>query len=298
MTKRNEKMEFTGERFLPECVREMAYEHWHRYAWAVDMIRDKEVLDAACGEGYGSDLLARTARSVIGVDVDQTSIEHAKNRYVAPNLEFRQADVRSLPIESSSIDVVVSFETIEHVADHDDLLVEFKRVLRPDGFLVLSSPDKASYSDQTGYNNPFHVRELYRKELEALLTRHFRSHQLFSQKLTFASTIWPLSSNGEGNSNQAVWLTQSDQGIITGTAPCHVPQYFLALASDLGRMPATPGLSLFSDEAESVYRHYQEEIRHHIISGDVLAAKDEEIAKLKSQRGQSWWQRLWHQFLG
>lgn len=293
MSQKSPTLEFTGERFTPECVRDIAYEHWHRYAWAMELTRAQVVLDVACGEGYGSHLLATTAQSVVGVDLDQASIEHATSRYVSPNLHFIQADARRLPIESASIDVVVSFETIEHMADHDDLLVEFKRVLRPGGVLILSSPDKAAYSDQSGYENPFHVKELYRKELEALLARHFKAHQLFAQKLTFASSIWPVSQSAISNVNTAVWLTQANDNIARDDVPHYSPSYFLALASDADQMPAVPRLSLFSDQAESIYQHYLAEIRHHINSADVLKAKDQEIAKLKAQLTQSWWHRLW-----
>src|SRR5690625_588057 len=75
MTSDSSALEFTGERFTPECVREMAYEHWHRYAWAAQVVAGKSVLDAACGEGYGSNLLAARARSVTGLDISEAAIE-------------------------------------------------------------------------------------------------------------------------------------------------------------------------------------------------------------------------------
>src|SRR5690625_2368849 len=71
MTSDSSALEFNGERFTPECVREMAYEHWHRYAWAAQVVAGKSVLDAACGEGYGSNLLAARARSVTGLDISE-----------------------------------------------------------------------------------------------------------------------------------------------------------------------------------------------------------------------------------
>ncbi|MDT8409462.1 MAG: class I SAM-dependent methyltransferase, partial [Wenzhouxiangellaceae bacterium] len=159
-------LEFTGERFTPECVREIFYEHWHRYAWAGAYVAGLDVLDCACGEGYGSRLLADSARSVVGVDLDETSIAHARQRYAHDKLEFRRADALALPFEDRQFDCVVSFETLEHLAAHDDLLAGFKRVLKPGGFVLLSSPDRKTYSDETGYDNPYHVRELYRDEFE------------------------------------------------------------------------------------------------------------------------------------
>ena len=115
-----DKLEFTGERFTPECVREIWYEHYHRYAFAGGLVRGRKVLDAACGEGYGSAMLARSAASVTGVDISEASIEHARRRYRAPHLEFRSADCLNLPFDDDSFDSIVSFETLEHLADHDD----------------------------------------------------------------------------------------------------------------------------------------------------------------------------------
>ena len=125
------ELEFTGERFTPECVREIAYEHWHRYAWASRLVTGMQVLDAACGEGYGTRLLARTAGSVVGVDIDPGAIEHARRRYAGPATRFECADCTRLPLDDDSVDAVVSFETLEHLEAQDRLLAEFRRVLRP-----------------------------------------------------------------------------------------------------------------------------------------------------------------------
>ena len=143
---------FTGERFTPECVREIWYEHWHRYAFAQRFAAGKRVLDAACGEGYGTAMLAGVAAHAFGVDIDATSVAHAQARYAGrANLEYRQADVTQLPFADRSFDVVVSFETLEHLAAQEQLLREFSRVLADDGVLVLSSPDKRTYSDLAGF---------------------------------------------------------------------------------------------------------------------------------------------------
>ena len=167
-----DKLEFTGERFTPECVREIRYEHFHRYAFARELVAGRRVLDAACGEGYGSVLLAASvvvlcvalneasAATVTGVDRSEDSITHACSRYQATNLDFQVADCLDLPYADDHFDCVVSFETLEHLADHDRLMREFRRVLQPDGFLLLSSPDKAVYSEQQQNRNEFHIREL------------------------------------------------------------------------------------------------------------------------------------------
>src|SRR5688572_13586982 len=159
-------MTFTGERFTPECVREIWYEHWHRYAFALPLARGRRVLDAACGEGFGSALLAGAATSVIGVDIDPQAVSHARGRYGArAGLDYREADCTRLDaLPEASFDLIVSFETLEHVAEQERMLDGFARLLAPDGVLLVSTPDKRTYSDDTGFRNEYHVRELYREE--------------------------------------------------------------------------------------------------------------------------------------
>ena len=156
-------LDFTGERFTPECEREIWYEHFHRYALAARWCKNTRVLDAACGEGYGSALLAQSAASVDGVDISEQAVSHARQRYSSMNnVNYHIADCTRLPFDENEFDRVVSFETLEHLAEQDQLLAEFRRVLKPDGCLLLSSPDKATYTDEQGSNNEFHVKELYR----------------------------------------------------------------------------------------------------------------------------------------
>jgi len=93
----------------------------------------------------------------------------------------------ALRAPDASFDLVVSFETLEHVAAQEALVAGFARVLSADGVLVISSPDKRTYSDATGFHNEFHVRELYRDELLALLQAHFPHVRLYGQKLLFES---------------------------------------------------------------------------------------------------------------
>ncbi|MCW5566616.1 MAG: class I SAM-dependent methyltransferase [Dokdonella sp.] len=145
MSESTKPMAFTGERFTPECVREIWYEHWHRYAFALPLVSGRRVLDAACGEGYGSALLARHAASVVGVDISPQAIEHARLRYGgASNLRFDTGDAAALEFQDASFDIVVSFETLEHLEAQQALVAGFARVLADDGLLLISSPDKAA----------------------------------------------------------------------------------------------------------------------------------------------------------
>jgi len=292
----SEPLEFTGERFTPECEREIWYEHYHRYALATRWCANTRTLDAACGEGYGSAMLALSASSVEGVDVSEQAIGHANERYGhLPGLNFQVADCTRLPYADEEFDRVVSFETLEHLAQQDQLLAEFRRVLKPGGFLVLSSPDKAVYSDAQNNVNEFHVRELYRDELDALVARHFPACRLLGQKLMFHSAIWSL------EDLETVALDQLAAGKKhSPTRITQAPMYFIALcAADPANLPEVDGrLWLFDDDVESVYRHYHSEIKRHIAAGGIIARLEQELADLREQaaraaaKDQSWWRRL------
>lgn len=295
---------FTGERFTPECVREIRYEHVHRYAFAQALVEGKDVLDAACGEGYGTAMLAARAAAVTGVDLSAEAVAHARSRYRADGLSFEQADCLDLPFADDSFDCVVSFETLEHLEDQEGLLREFRRVLRPGGWLLISSPDKAVYTDRQQNRNPFHVRELYRPELEALLGAQFPAVSLWGQRLLFQSAIWRLDASAP-RGVRAAFAQEAGTDIRHGVTPGHDPVYFIALcAADEGDLPDPAwALSLFDDAGQSVYEHYYHEIRKNMAAGELLAEKERELEALRARLepveavpppggARSWWRRL------
>lgn len=285
--KLSDSLEFTGERFTPECVREIWYEHFHRYALAAQWCANQRTLDAACGEGYGSALLAKSAASVEGVDISEQAVVHARQRYGdISNLGFQLADCTTLPFGDDEFDRVVSFETLEHLEAHDQLLAEFRRVLKPDGFLILSSPDKAIYTDKQKTVNEYHVKELYRQELESLISRYFPSFHLLGQKLMFHSAIWSLDDINRVSLDQV----SADQ-LHSPARITQMPMYFIALcAADQACLPDTAGtVWLFDDHEESVYQHYYDEIKRHIAAGGIIAGLEKDIARLKKG---SWWRRF------
>lgn len=293
MTEQQQPMEFTGERFTPECVREIWYEHMHRYAFAMPLARGKRVLDAACGEGYGSALLAVEADQVLGLDIDATSIAHARARYAdRENLAFREANVTQLDaFEAQSFDQIVCFETLEHVAEQDELLAGFGRLLAPGGVLLVSTPDKAEYSDKRGFDNEFHVRELYRQEFEQLLSRHFSHHRLLAQKLLFQSAIWdPASALGPGV-GAGYAATANDDAIEQGLR--YPAMYYIAICGQQ-ELPELPACHWFGDAGESVYSHYNEEIRKGIRAGELIAELERQLAaaERKPNHRPPWWRRL------
>jgi SAM-dependent methyltransferase len=271
-------LEFTGERFTPECVREIWYEHMHRYALAAELAKGRRVLDAACGEGYGSALLAREAAWVLGLDVAAPAIKHAQQRYRdLPSLRFELADVTRLgSLQASQFDLICSFETLEHVEAQEAMLDGFARLLAPGGLLLVSTPDKRTYSDLAGFRNEFHVRELYREEFEAMLRQRFPAVRLLGQKLLFQSLLWDAQADGRWSACTV------DASLRPGLN--YAPVYWIAAcAAGEADLAGLPSLHLFGDAAESVYAHYNHEIRQNMRAGARIQELEREIAALRAQ---------------
>ncbi|MFO1315286.1 MAG: class I SAM-dependent methyltransferase [Burkholderiales bacterium] len=249
---------FTGERFLPDVRGPIWYEHWHRYAAVAPLAAGRRVLDAACGEGYGSHLLAQSARQVTGVDVSAEAIAHARARYARANLEFAAASVTALPLPDAAVDLVVSFETVEHLREQQAMLAEFRRVLAGDGVLVISSPNRPVYNEGGGVENHYHVRELDRDELAALLSPAFPQQAWYAQRVVAQSALW-----AEGPSaGAASCVTLAGDRPAAAAAPAP-PMYFVVVCGGVGAtLPALPSLSLFDDGALSLWRDYARALRH------------------------------------
>ncbi|HEY9404463.1 MAG TPA: methyltransferase domain-containing protein [Pyrinomonadaceae bacterium] len=264
-------MEYTGERFMPHLSGEIKYEHLHRYVLAQELVRGKDVLDIACGEGYGAALMSATARTVVGVDIDAAVVEHARRKY-APhkNLLFRDGSCASIPLPDGSVDVVTSFETIEHHDKHQEMMREIRRVLRPEGVLIISSPNRPVYTELYGSSNPFHVKELDYHEFTDLLKEHFRHVNVYGQKLEAGSFVFPVEDtpvrdftayggNGEQLHNEL--------------PPLQAPSYFIALCSD-AEMGIAPSLeSIYLDKGDSLHAHALGELRR-------LRAEHQQTAEL------------------
>lgn len=174
-------MDYTGERMLPNMAAPTTFwEHVERYRFACRYVRGKDVLDIACGEGYGTAAMGKAgARSVIGVDIDPQAVEHARHRY---QIDARLGSAETIPVENDSVDVVISFETIEHVPNPETFLDECVRVLRPGGVLVISTPNLEVYREVTP-DNPFHCSEMSVQDFKKLLGARFESTVMFGQHL-------------------------------------------------------------------------------------------------------------------
>ncbi|MBT2145640.1 MULTISPECIES: glycosyltransferase [unclassified Rhodanobacter] len=254
-------MEFTGERYVPTEAGEIRHEHLHRYAWCTRLVEGKDVLDIACGEGYGSAMLARRARSVRGVDIAGDAVAHASAIYKGiHSLEFMQGNAAEIPLGDDSVDVVVSFETIEHHDRHKEMLSEIRRVLRPDGLLVISSPNRVVYSELAGHHNEFHVKELDFAEFDAVLKEQFDDVSYFGQRLAVGSSIFTL--QGMATVQTVDALTDTGSEVLERAASLADPVYFIAVAGALNtelRTKLRPSV-LFS-EAEDLYTHHREVAR-------------------------------------
>lgn len=261
---------FTGERFLPEVRGTIFYEHWHRYAAATSLVAGKRVLDAACGEGYGSRFLAQAAASVTGVDLSPAAVAHASQRYVRDNLRFLAGSVTALPLADASIDAVVSFETIEHLEGQAEMLAEFRRVLAPDGVLVISSPNRLVYNEAGGEANHYHVRELDRDELAALLAPGFPQQAWYAQRVIAQSALW-----AEGGHPGAPAYLRLAADAPSASAEPAAPMYFLVIAAAAGAtLPSLPPLSLFDDGQLSLWSDYSRALtRERTLAWDELAAR-------------------------
>lgn len=220
-------MRFTGERFIPTEEGKIQLEHYHRYAVVRDLVAGKRVLDVACGEGYGSSMLAEVAVAVTGVDISSEAVLHAEATYVKPNLTYLEGSATALPFADASFEVVVSFETIEHLAGQAEMVSELRRVLRPEGILIISSPNRPVYSEESGEHNEFHVKELDFAEFDALLKVQFPAVRYLGQRMLMGSVIQPLSS---GPDALRAWHMEAGT-IQDGSGQMHDPVYFLAICA-------------------------------------------------------------------
>jgi ubiquinone biosynthesis O-methyltransferase len=186
--------EFTGERVIPDRVDvDLLNEHMARYTFAARLARGKRVLDAGCGAGYGSAELARSAEWVVGVDRAAEAIEYARAHYAAANVTFEEASCESLPHADGSFELVVAFEVIEHLENWRGFLQETRRVLAPNGQLVVSTPNKLYYTESRGADgaNPFHVHEFDFEEFRAELAQVFPHVSLFLENHVEGFTFQP-----------------------------------------------------------------------------------------------------------
>lgn len=278
MTDEISEQEPSGERYMPTLMTaDVAVEHWHRYAIAARFVAGKRVLDIASGEGYGSLMLAETASTVIGVDIDTDSVTQARRRYIRDNLGFAEGSTSAVPLPNASVDVIVSFETLEHHDQHEEMFREIRRVLVPGGLCIVSTPDRVVYSEKTGYRNPFHVKELSTTEFHELVSRHFRNAIVLGQKYVRGSLL-------TGTSTSFLAFEQENFGVPPREAS-YEPKYLVSLASDAD-LPAVPGSILMEDSADREVARLNRLIEDVVVQlKAVIVDRDAYKAALQARRG-------------
>jgi SAM-dependent methyltransferase len=245
------------ERFVPGTAdgELIEVEHLARYWWACSLAPGRSVLDAGCGVGYGSAMLARAgATEVTGIDVSAKAVDAASER--APdNASFVAGDIRALPFDDGSFDLAVCFEVIEHVDRQDEVIAELARVLAPAGVLALSSPNRDVYPA----GNPHHLHEYVPEELRAALAAQFAHVELRRQHAWLASAVLSDEQTADGS------LRRRDELHVAksiGRAPGSEP-YTIALASR-ETLPDVPGAVVLGGLAEQALSRELERSRAEI----------------------------------
>ena len=197
--KPKDNLEWTGERILPEDGRYMFRRHLQAYQFSMNFCQDKVILDAGCGEGYGSHLLSEIGSKVIGIDISEEAVRHAKRKYIRENLEYQVMDATNLDFADDTFDVAVSFQVIEHLDNISKFLNEIKRVLKQNGCVIISTGNKSLHK-----NHPigeYHVKEYCYNEFMELLNAYFGRVEYYgihlkdkkdSEKLRFLNSILKL----------------------------------------------------------------------------------------------------------
>jgi ubiquinone/menaquinone biosynthesis C-methylase UbiE len=193
-------LDFTGERVVPGLVDPNLFnEHLARYRFAAAQFGSGpvRVLDAGCGTGYGTAQFGPDA-TVIGIDVAGDALLHARDNFGRPGVCFVQAGCETLPFADSSFDLIVAFEVIEHIERWRDMLREAKRVLKPSGLFLVSTPNKTYYAEsrRDAGPNPYHVHEFEYEEFAAALREVFPHAHLWSQNHSEAIAFVPLAPTG------------------------------------------------------------------------------------------------------
>jgi SAM-dependent methyltransferase len=186
--------EFTGERVIPGEVNDDLWaEHIARYAFAARLAAQARILDIGCGTGYGTAELAQQAGSAVGIDVSSDALAYAREHYPIPNAKFLAASATSVPFPAASFDLITAFEVIEHLDNWHDLLIEARRLLRPNGTFLVSTPNKLYYAESraTQGPNPFHTHEFEFEEFRDALAAVFPHVTILLQNRLESQAFYP-----------------------------------------------------------------------------------------------------------
>jgi ubiquinone/menaquinone biosynthesis C-methylase UbiE len=266
-------------------------EHIVRYQIATELVKDKVVLDIASGSGYGTKMLGAVAKRVIGVDLNEGSIKYAQKNYSSKNIDYKVGDAENIPVEDGSVDVVVSFETIEHVPNYVKFIDEVKRVLREDGLLVLSTPNDEAYPE----TNEWHLHEFKQSELEKLIKRKFKNIT------TLFQGAWLYSALLDEHQLSHEW-----ENLIstTNTSPLKPNKaiYFVMLCSDtaIKKLPSPRGaiaepwsIRQNQEHEGSIRKHIEEQKKIMDYLDEQNKNKDAMIKNLQDQLNKIHYSKAW-----
>ncbi|NOE34269.1 glycoside hydrolase family 99-like domain-containing protein [Ruegeria sp. HKCCD7318] len=268
-----------GRCYLPELQGTIELEHMHRYQIARSLANELDVLDIACGEGHGTFSIAENAKSVIGLDISASAVYHAKSIYRDPRLFFRVGSATDIPLPESSVDMVTYFATTEHIGPHDRIMQELRRVLRPDGLLLISSPNMLEHSDKSGNDRLLHLKELSKDEFVELVGRYFPTTRHYGQRLSMASLI----ANDQSAPFRVLAQGHTQDGVSN-------TRYDLVIASD-GELPELPNSIFeisdvprehyFAEEAQIRATDPNEKLIHATGKQEQRSVEEDTLSKLK-----------------
>lgn len=229
----------------------LEYAHIHRYIHAIPFVEGKTVLDLGSVDGYGAQLLAGSASQVVGVYADETVVRRTRERYRRDNLEFVFSAVTNVPVSESQVfDVVTCFETIERIAQPTELLAEIKRLLKPNGILILSMcSKKTARGEETVGGNFRQHSDLDFQGFQSLLRQYFRHSRFLGQGIFAHSGMWPI--GGYDSTVREYTMRREGSEFDLAGEGRRTPLYYIAIASD-SELPADPGGSVLVDSGNEL----------------------------------------------
>ncbi len=263
-------VEFTGERIVPGAVDDdLLHEHVSRYRFACSFAVGKRCLDAGCGMGYGTALLAQSAAAAVGVDVDPGTVLLARESNRLPGLNFSVSDVRALPFADGHFELSVSFEVVEHLDDWRHFLRELARVTAHRGIALVSTPNRDYYAMSRGESgpNPFHVHEFDCSEFVAAMRGVFQHVRLIGQNAVPAISFL-------GSEDRSALETFRDSHAV-GVADA---QFYIAVCSHSSLPPSKDFIYLASSG-----NVLMERARHIQLLEREVEAKTEWLERAKSE---------------
>lgn len=244
------ELKFTGERLIPKININQAfyYEHLVRYFFASQIAKKKTVLDLGCGTGYGSYILKNIgdAQKVIGIDISKDAIDYAK-KYYGKSADFHIDNILSLKsISNNSIDIVTTFEVLEHTNKHDQMFKEIKRVLKDSGIIIISTPNILTYPP----GNTYHLKELSPVKFENILKKYFKNTKIYFQNYFFSEEIRDNNFSKQIDILTAENLFQEDIKHFTIDKNVKDSEYLLAICSNIN-LPKFSKVSISTDKIDN-----------------------------------------------